>query len=154
MRATSPMARVCQFTGRLLLWASSLIGKIFRGSSVGRAVGCEQGLAWYNYNMPEKRTYADRAAYMVKAVSRRRKKLREMARESLGNKCVICGYNKCQRALVFHHLDPEKKDFSLSARGLTRSWIKIQAEIDKCILLCANCHMEVHDGITQPPKAT
>ncbi|CAN5119184.1 hypothetical protein BH11PAT3_BH11PAT3_1950 [soil metagenome] len=102
--------------------------------------------------MPEKRTYADRAVYMREAVKRRRKKLREMAREYKGNQCAICGYKKCQRALSFHHLDPKLKDFGLSAKGLTRSWEKIQKEIDKCILLCANCHMEVHDGITQLPR--
>lgn len=86
---------------------------------------------------------------MVMAVTRRRKKLREMARESKGGKCNLCGYNKSQRALSFHHLDPKKKEFDLSSRGLTRSWERIQKEIEKCILLCANCHMEVHDGITQ-----
>lgn len=88
------------------------------------------------------------------AVSRRRKKLREMARDYKGGQCATCGYNKCQRALSFHHLNPKEKDFDLSSRGLTRSWERIKKEIDKCILLCANCHMEVHDGITQLPKKT
>ncbi len=100
----------------------------------------------------ETRTYADRAVYMREAVKKRRKKLREMARDYKGGKCQLCGYKKCSRALSFHHLDPKKKDFGVSSRGLTRSWIKLQEEIDKCILLCANCHMEVHDGITQLPK--
>ena len=88
---------------------------------------------------------------MVMAVSRRRKKLREMARDYKGGKCTVCGYNKCQRALSFHHLNPKEKDFDLSSRGLTRSWERIKKEIDKCVLLCANSHMEVHDGITQLP---
>lgn len=101
--------------------------------------------------MPEKRTYADRAEYIKKAVSKRRKKLKEMAVEYGGGKCVVCGYDKCVRALGFHHKDSEQKDFGLSARGLTRSWQKIQVELDKCILVCANCHMEIHDGITQLP---
>ena len=106
-------------------------------------------------SMPkEKRTYADRAEYMRKAVTKRRKKLREMAREYKGGKCEICGYRKCGRALSFHHINPKKKDFGLSSRGLTRSWDRIQKEIDKCILICANCHMEVHEGITQLPKET
>ncbi len=88
---------------------------------------------------------------MVMAVSRRRKKLREMARDYKGGKCMVCDYNRCQRALSFHHLNPQEKDFDLSSRGLTRSWERIKKEIDKCVLLCANCHMEVHDGITQLP---
>jgi len=100
----------------------------------------------------EKRTYADRAKYLSQAVSKRRKRLGEMSREYKGGKCIICGYNKSSRALVFHHLNPEDKDFGLSSRGLTRSWERIQKELDKCVLLCANCHMELHDGITQLPK--
>ena len=100
----------------------------------------------------ETRTYADRAEYMREAVKRRRKKLREMARATQGSKCMICGYNKCQRALSFHHIDPSKKEFDLSSRGVTRSWKKVEAEIKKCVLVCANCHMEIHDGITQLPK--
>ena len=88
---------------------------------------------------------------MVQAVARRRKKLRDMAREYKGGKCMICGYDKCQRALSFHHLDPKKKSFGISEKGLTRSWDKIKEELDKCILICSNCHMEVHDGITQLP---
>ncbi len=103
--------------------------------------------------MPRKetRTYADRAVYMREAVKKRRKKLRTMARDYKGGECQICGYKKCSRALSFHHLNPKKKDFTISAKGLTRSWAKLQEEIDKCILLCANCHMEVHEGITQLP---
>lgn len=104
--------------------------------------------------MPEKRIYADRAEYLREAVKKRRKKLREMAREYGGGKCAICGYKKSPRALTFHHLDPKEKDFGLSVKGLTRSWEKMRKEIDKCILLCANCHAEVHDGITQLPEVT
>ena len=102
--------------------------------------------------MPEKRTYADRAEYLKKAVSARRKKLRQMALEYKGGKCALCGYKKSVRSLSFHHIDPSKKDFGLSSRGFTRSWEKTLIELDKCILLCMNCHMEVHDGITQLPK--
>jgi len=78
------------------------------------------------------------------AVSRRRKKLRETAVDFKGGKCQVCGYNKCIDALEFHHSDKSKKDFGLSARGVTRSWDKVQKEIEKCILLCANCHREIH----------
>ncbi|XKT74921.1 MAG: hypothetical protein ACJKSS_02030 [Patescibacteria group bacterium UBA2103] len=104
--------------------------------------------------MPDKRTYADRAEYLRKAVAKRRKELRNKALEYGGGKCKICGYKKCKQALAFHHKDPKQKDFGLSARGLTRSWEKIQKELDKCILVCANCHAELHAGTTQPPKET
>jgi len=83
-------------------------------------------------------------------VDRRRKKLKQMAVEHGGGGCQLCSYNKCTRALEFHHLDPAEKDFSLSATGTTKSWIRIKAEIEKCILVCANCHREIHAGISVP----
>ncbi len=95
----------------------------------------------------EKRTYADRAEYIKKAVAKRRRKVRLLAIEYGGGACQICGYKKCNRALSFHHKDPTKKDFGLSAEGLTRSWEKTKIELDKCILVCANCHMEIHEGL-------
>jgi len=95
----------------------------------------------------EKRTYGDRAEYIKAAVSKRRKKVRLMAIEYGGGCCQICGYKKCNRALSFHHKDSSKKDFGLSAEGLTRAWSKTKAELDKCILVCANCHMEIHEGL-------
>ena len=93
----------------------------------------------------EKRTYADRAEYNKAAVAKRRRKIRLMAIEYGGGQCQICGYKKCNRALSFHHKDPSKKDFGLSTAGLTRSWEKTKVELDKCILVCANCHMEIHE---------
>lgn len=101
--------------------------------------------------MPDNRSYADRKEYLRKAVTKRRKKLRLMAREYKGGKCMICNYDRCLEALDFHHLDPSKKGFGLSEKGITRSWEKIRVEIDKCILICANCHREIHAGITQLP---
>jgi predicted HNH restriction endonuclease len=84
---------------------------------------------------------------MKTAVVKRRKKLKDMAIEYGGGKCQVCGYDRCKRALSFHHKEPSQKDFGLSSRGLTRSWEKTKIEIDKCILVCANCHMEIHEGM-------
>jgi len=64
---------------------------------------------------------------------------------------MICGYSKYAGALDFHHLDEKNKSFDLSTRGLTRSWVKTKAETDKCILVCANCHRELHAGLVQLP---
>lgn len=102
----------------------------------------------------EKRTYRDRAQYNIKAVAKRRKKLKEMAIAYKGGKCCLCGYNKCKSAMDFHHIDDNNKKFGLSVRGLTRSWDKTKTELDKCILVCANCHREIHEGITQLPMET
>lgn len=97
----------------------------------------------------EKRKYKDRAEYLKKAVSKRRKVLRIKAIVYKGGKCEVCGYSKCFAALDFHHIDGKKKDFGISAKGITRRWEKIVVELDKCVLICANCHREIHDGFTQ-----
>ncbi len=97
--------------------------------------------------MPEKRTYADRAEYLKKAVTARRKKLKAMVVEYKGGKCVLCGYSRSVWALDLHHVDGSQKEFGLSVRGLTRSWEKIKEESDKCVLVCANCHREIHAGV-------
>lgn len=71
---------------------------------------------------------------------------------AMGGACCICGYNKCQAALVLHHLDPNKKDYTISSiRANPKSWILIIEELRKCVLLCSNCHAEIHDKITILP---
>jgi predicted HNH restriction endonuclease len=55
--------------------------------------------------------------------------------------------------LDFHHLNGKEKEFGLSQKGITRSWAKTELELKKCILVCSNCHREIHAGITQPPSA-
>ena len=72
---------------------------------------------------------------------RRRAKLRAIAYK--GGSCQICGYSRSQYALVFHHLDPAQKDFTISGKNI-KSWTRMQVELDKCILLCSNCHVEEH----------
>lgn len=66
----------------------------------------------------------------------------------MGDKCVICGYNTCRQALDFHHIDPSKKDFTFGRlRVKTLAWHIIEAELRKCVVLCANCHREYHAGL-------
>lgn len=60
-----------------------------------------------------------------------------------GGCCTKCGYNKYYGALEFHHVDPLTKDVNWTKLRL-KSWIKITEELDKCNLLCANCHREEH----------
>ncbi|TNF55220.1 HNH endonuclease [bacterium] len=62
-------------------------------------------------------------------------------------KCSRCGYSKCLEALEFHHINSDGKDFGISDKGYTRSWEKIKEELDKCTLLCANCHREIHSEL-------
>ena len=81
---------------------------------------------------------------MSEAVQRRREKLKKLSIEYKGGKCQHCGYNKCDAAMEFHHTDPTQKDFGIAQRGHTRSFERIKIELDKCILLCSNCHREEH----------
>lgn len=101
--------------------------------------------------MPDKRTYRDRAEYLKKAVVKRRRKIKEMLVSYKGGRCIICHYSKCIEALDLHHKDGTQKDFGLSVRGLTRAWEKSRKEADKCILVCANCHREIHAGLIPVP---
>ena len=61
-----------------------------------------------------------------------------------GEKCQKCGYNKNYAALEFHHTDPAKKDFLISDVRVAKTKDKLHLELDKCLLLCANCHAETH----------
>jgi len=69
--------------------------------------------------------------------------LKERAIALLGGCCEICGYVKTPEALQFHHVCPMEKEFEISEK---MSWEVIEVELDKCALLCANCHIEVHSG--------
>jgi predicted HNH restriction endonuclease len=104
--------------------------------------------------MPDKRTYADRAEYLKQAVTKRRKRIRELAIASLGGRCAICGYDRSVAALDIHHRDPTRKAFGISQDGCTRSWDRVRKEIAGCVLICANCHREIHAGVTQLPTET
>lgn len=61
-----------------------------------------------------------------------------------GGKCERCDYSKCKRALHFHHLDNNNKTFSIS-QFYFKSLDELKIEVDKCQLLCSNCHMELHE---------
>jgi len=65
-----------------------------------------------------------------------------------GGKCALCGYNRCSAGLEFHHINPETKKFGLSSGNCHKIEDDI-AEVKKCILICANCHREVHNGFYQ-----
>lgn len=87
----------------------------------------------------------------TEAVQRRRDKVKLMSIAYKGGKCQCCGYNKYVGALEFHHINSEEKDFGISAKGYTRSWERVKEELDKCILVCANCHREIHGNIIPCP---
>lgn len=65
--------------------------------------------------------------------------------ETRGGGCEVCGYRRNVAALVFHHRDASAKCFEVDARALAnRSVEACMAEVEKCTLLCQNCHAEEH----------
>ena len=80
----------------------------------------------------------------VLAVRKRSLKFKLLAVEYKGGKCEICGYDKYVGALEFHHRDPSKKDFGIGTCTHGHSLNEIKRELDKCDLLCSNCHREKH----------
>ena len=78
---------------------------------------------------------------VTKARRRRKQKLVEY----YGGKCVLCGYDKSMSALHFHHVDPTIK--SEQPTKVIGQWSieRAKEELDKCILVCSNCHAEIHE---------
>ena len=81
----------------------------------------------------------------IKSQQRQRTKAKAVAYK--GGKCILCGYDRHITSLTFHHIDPDSKAFNIS-HNLHRSWKSLVVELDKCILLCRNCHGEVEVGFT------
>jgi len=108
-------------------------------SEISLALGCVKSTVSFHCN--------NRTAIRHRvSISKRNKKLKAV--EYKGGKCEKCGYNKCLRALQFHHIDPKTKEFGISyAGGLTKNWKDLKPELDKCMLLCSNCHFEEHERL-------
>jgi len=75
----------------------------------------------------------------------KRQKFKQEIVNLKGGKCYNCGYNNCLAALDLHHINSDEKETSFNKSGLVLN-DKILKELDKCILLCANCHREVHNN--------
>ena len=74
---------------------------------------------------------------------RARQALKKRMLEYKGGQCQRCGYDRCIAALAFHHVLGNKR-FNV-AGSHCRSWTALRAELDKCVVLCMNCHVEEHD---------
>lgn len=82
----------------------------------------------------------------IKAIARRKSK--QWLVDLKGGSCVLCGYTQCLAALCFHHVVPGTKKFNLNATTVTwRISGEVKKELAKCVLLCMNCHMELHAGV-------
>ncbi len=76
--------------------------------------------------------------------------IKQVLVNAFGGKCQICGYDKCLAALSFHHRDPSQKEFEISKfRKKDLENYVLLRELEKTILLCENCHRELHSGRLQ-----
>ena len=89
--------------------------------------------------------YSDKKISKSQSVIEWRKRKKIELVEYKGGCCELCGYDKSISALHFHHRNPEEKDFSISSKSYSIS--KLKKEVDKCILVCSNCHSEIHDKL-------
>lgn len=100
------------------------------------------------------RTYLKNNKKHQERVIRRKRKIQllmDTFKITIG--CQACGYNKLAGALCFHHINREHKSFEIGwARLSGLSTGSLQQELDKCILVCANCHAEIENGITTCPN--
>ncbi len=87
------------------------------------------------------------------AVKRWRKSAKNIILKCMGGCCQICNYDRCPSALELHHVDPQEKEISIGTiMARCRSWDFLYDEISKCILLCSNCHREVHAELVEIPE--
>jgi 5-methylcytosine-specific restriction endonuclease McrA len=106
-------------------------------------------------NFYDRRTRLGKSAYCRKCTLdqtvERIRLIKRMSIEYKGGCCMFCGYHKYDGALEFHHLDPSQKDFSISTCKFA-DFDKVKSELDKCILVCANCHRELHANLRSVPQ--
>jgi len=89
-----------------------------------------------------------RSAQKKKSQERaRQQKKKKLEHYKLERGCKRCGYNLCPSAMDFHHLDSETKEIGLNQGFWSPNSKKVQDELKKCILLCKNCHAEIHNGV-------
>ena len=86
------------------------------------------------------------------AVKKWRKNTKRKLVAAFGGRCAGCGYSNCVEALEFHHINPDEKETHWGRiNGSIISWKRIVTEIQKCVMLCSNCHKEVHAGHREVP---
>lgn len=88
-----------------------------------------------------------RCPVCIVMTTQRRK--RAKAIEHFGGKCTRCGYSRCIDALEFHHLDENEKEQEASYIIRRWAWERAKLELEKCVLLCANCHREEHASLNK-----
>lgn len=107
---------------------------------------CNCNICNKDYTIKQKHGYSKQICHSCRCTIRRYK-LKKQLVEYKGGQCEVCGYNKNLRNLVFHHIDPNEKEFNLSGNVATRSFDELKIEADKCKLVCHHCHNDIHDEL-------
>ena len=96
--------------------------------------------------------YCSKTCAKTAECKRYRNRIKSACVKAKGGKCQGCGYDKCLTALDFHHKDKTKKERALSDMIGRISINAIGIELKKCVLVCSNCHREIHDGVRKSPR--
>ena len=104
---------------------------------------------WRANNLPHVRSIVQKSYYKNKEQRIEKQhqdyeKNKKILQQLKSNGCAICGYNKCDASLDFHHTNPKDKKFQISSSALDLKTERVVNELNKCILLCRNCHGEIH----------
>jgi len=120
----------------------------YRQTEPKYCIDCGKKLDWRN-KTGICRCCAPSAKTKYEYIKKFRHERKKLLVEYKGGKCQKCGYHKCMAALDFHHRNPKEKEFTISSKkGLFKRTLEEEIkEVDKCDLLCANCHREVHNDL-------
>jgi len=129
---------------KLCAWLSSFT-QTGRPEYKARCIEC------HNAYLRKRNNLAKTKKLRNKRVRRYSIRSKQRAVDFFGGKCQRCGYSKSICALTFHHRNPEEKESDIGALN-RRTWSKIVNELNKCDLLCFNCHMEVHEELNKQKR--
>lgn len=133
-----------KFNNDLIDEIRKLYSEIKNSHKVAKILGISKSsvLKYVDVFKPKKMTNDEFKKNRVSQVIYWRIKVKKKLVEYKGGKCELCGYDKCIDALDFHHKDINDKKFGIG--GKSYSFERLKKEADKCILICANCHREIH----------
>lgn len=112
---------------------------------------CLECLPFKSGRLKSENALAERRAKQYTYKRNRVEDHQEKALTLKGGCCCICGYSKASWALDFHHVNPKLKTMAI-ARNWGAAWERLEKELEKCILVCRNCHREIEAGITEVPE--
>ena len=136
----------CKKTLPVSMYSREKSGKLF-----GYCISChrEWALKYYHDNHEKcrernKKYCKENSARLQELNKKRKLENKKLFVDYKGGKCSVCGYKKCISALEFHHLNSNEKNKNIMKHIPAQTFQRAKPELDKCILLCANCHREMH----------